>query len=218
MRASRLIAGLVVVALVATVVFAVTQSLAQDDSTNSDGDSTPTIAPTPTPEPGSSEPPTADLASFYAQELTWESCRDDFECATLTVPIDYQDPGGETIEVALLKDPADDPAHRVGSLIVNPGGPGVPGTSYAENSTEAFGGVIRHDFDIVGFDPRGTGDSDPVDCISDADLDAFTAADPDPDTPQEAADFEAATEDVLPGLRRQLRQPDRARHHRRGGS
>ena len=89
MKASRLIAGLVVVALVATVVFAVTQSFAQDDdSTNSDGDSAPTIAPTPTPQPGSSEPPEADLATFYAQELTWESCRGDFECATLTLTID----------------------------------------------------------------------------------------------------------------------------------
>jgi pimeloyl-ACP methyl ester carboxylesterase len=199
MRASRLIAGLVVVALVATVVFAVTQSLAQDDSTKSDGDSTPTIAPTPTPEPGSTEPPAADLASFYAQELTWESCREDFECATLTVPIDYRDPGGETIEVALLKDPADDPAQRVGSLIVNPGGPGVPGTSYAENASAAFGKVIREDFDIVGFDPRGVGDSDPVDCISDQELDAFTAGDPDPDTPQEAADFEAGQETFFQG-------------------
>ena len=109
MKASRLIAGLVVVALVATVALAVSQSLAQDDDTDGDGDSTPTLAPTPTPEPGSSEPPAADLASFYAQALTWESCRGDFECATLTVPIDYQDPGGETIELALLKDPADDP-------------------------------------------------------------------------------------------------------------
>jgi pimeloyl-ACP methyl ester carboxylesterase len=200
MRASRLIAGLVVVALVATVVFAVTQSLAQDaDSTKSDGDSTPTIAPAPTPEPGSSEPPTADLASFYAQELTWESCRGDFECATLTVPIDYQDPGGETIEVALLKDPADDPAHRVGSLIVNPGGPGAPGTSYAENASLAFRDVLRENFDIVGFDPRGTGDSDPVDCISDEKLDAWAATDPDPDTPQEGAALQSDIEAFFQG-------------------
>jgi pimeloyl-ACP methyl ester carboxylesterase len=190
MRASRLIAGLVVVALVATVVFAVTQSFAQDDPTKSDGDSAPTMAPTPTPQPGSSEPPMADLASFYAQELTWESCRRHFECATLTVPIDYQDAGGETIELALLKDPADKPGERVGSLVVNPGGPGAPGTSYAENASLAFRDVLRDDFDIVGFDPRGTGDSDPVDCISDADLDAFVAADPNPDSPEEAQEFQ----------------------------
>jgi pimeloyl-ACP methyl ester carboxylesterase len=198
MRASRLIAGLVVIALVAALALAVAQSLQSDDDSAA-GDSAPSLAPTPTPAPGSSEPPTPDLASFYAQQLTWESCRGDFECATLTVPVDYRDPAGETIGLALLKDPADDLARRIGSLIVNPGGPGVPGTSYAENASAAFGKVIREDFDIVGFDPRGTGDSDPVDCISDQELDAFTAQDPDPDTPQEAADFQAGQEQFFQG-------------------
>ncbi len=194
MKASRLVAGLVVLALVAVVVFAVAQSFAQDDVSGDDGDSTPTLAPTPTPEPGASDPPAADLATFYAQELTWEPCRGDFECATLTVPIDYQDPAGETIDLALLKDPADDPAHRVGSLVVNPGGPGAPGTSYAENSSFAFRPQLRDAFDIVGFDPRGTGESDPVDCISDSDLDAFVAADPDPDTPEEGQQLQQSLE------------------------
>jgi pimeloyl-ACP methyl ester carboxylesterase len=198
MRASRLIAGLVVIALVAVVVFAVVNSLQMDDD-NAAGDSTPSLAPIPTPEPGSSEPPEADLASFYAQQLTWESCRGKFECATLKVPIDYQDPGGETIELALLKDPADNPAQRVGSLIVNPGGPGAPGTSYAENSSLAFGKVLRDDFDIVGFDPRGTGESDPVDCISDVELDAFSAADPDPDTPEEGQQLQESYEAFFQG-------------------
>ncbi len=198
MKASRLIAGLVVLALVAVVVFAVVGSL-QTDADSPSQDPTPSLAATPTPEPGASEPPKATLASFYSQQLTWELCGERFECATLEVPIDYKDPGGQTIQLALLKDPADEPAHRVGSLIVNPGGPGVPGTSYAENASAAFGGVIRKDFDIVGFDPRGTGDSDPVDCISDQELDAFTAEDPDPDTPQEAADVEAGQEEFFQG-------------------
>ena len=202
MKASRLIAGLVVLALVATVVFAVAQSLAQDDSTDgdSDSDSTPTaLAPTPTPETGASDPPAADLATFYAQELTWESCRGSFECAKLTVPIDYQEPGGETIELALLKDPADDASQRAGSLVVNPGGPGAPGTSYAENSSFAFRPELRSAFDIVGFDPRGTGESDPVDCISDGDLDAFVAADPDPDNPEEGQQLQQSYESFHEG-------------------
>ena len=202
MKASRLIAGLVVLALVATVVFAVAQSLAQGDDSSPDGDSDSTrtsLAPTPTAETGASDPPAADLATFYAQELTWESCRGSFECATLTVPIDYQDPSGETIELALLKDPADDPGQRVGSLVVNPGGPGAPGTSYAENSSFAFRQELRSDFDIVGFDPRGTGESDPVDCISDSDLDAFVAADPDPDTPEEGQQLQQSYESFYEG-------------------
>ena len=200
MRASRLIAALCVVALLAVVVFAVGESFGQDvDPARGDGDSTPTLAATPTAEPGASDPPEADLATFYGQELTWESCRGDFECATLTVPIDYQDPGGKTIALALLKDPADDPASRVGSLVVNPGGPGAPGTSYAENSSFAFRQVLRDDFDIVGFDPRGTGDSDPVDCISDSDLDAFVAGDPDPDSPEEGQQLQQSYEDFFQG-------------------
>ena len=115
------------------------------------------------------------------------------------MPIDYQDPGGETIELALLKDPADDADHRVGSLVVNPGGPGAPGTSYAENSSFAFRQVLRDDFDIVGFDPRGTGESDPVDCLSDADVDTFIAADPDPDSPEEGQEFQQSYEEFFQG-------------------
>jgi len=202
MRASRLIAGLVVIALVAVVVFAVVHSLGlEDDSSGGDPTSSdaPTLAPTPTPEPGASEPPAPELESFYSQQLSWDPCRGDFECATLEVPVDYQDPGGETIELALLKDPADEPADRVGSLVVNPGGPGAPGTSYAENSSFAFREVLRDDFDIVGFDPRGTGESDPVDCISDADLDELTAADPDPDTPEEGEQLQESYETFFQG-------------------
>jgi pimeloyl-ACP methyl ester carboxylesterase len=201
MKASRLIAGLVVVALVAVLGFAVAQSLGADDgsTTRSTPSATPTLAPTPTHQPGASEPPKPDLASFYAQTLSWESCRGDFECATLKVPVDYKNPGGQTIELALLKDPAADPAQRVGSLIVNPGGPGAPGTSYAENSSFAFRQVLRDDFDIVGFDPRGTGDSDPVDCVSDADLDTLTAADPDPDTPEEGTELQQSYEAFYQG-------------------
>ena len=197
MRATRLIAGLVVLALVAAVVLAVTQSLQTEDPTSAD--KPPTLAPTPTPDPGSSEPPAPDLATFYAQTLTWAPCRGDFECATLEVPVDYQAPGGDTIGVALLKDPADSTADRVGSLVVNPGGPGAPGTSYAESSTFAFRDVIRRDFDIIGFDPRGTGDSNPVDCVSDSDLDALVAADPDPDTAEEGREYQQSYERFFAG-------------------
>ena len=200
MKASRLIAGLVVVAIVAGALFAALSLVNDDDPVvGGGGGDSPSLAPTPTPEEGSSEPPSADLAEFYSQQLTWTSCRGDFECATLTVPVDYEDPAGDTIELALLKDPADSPADRVGSLVVNPGGPGAPGTSYAENSSFAFRDVIREDFDIVGFDPRGTGGSDPVDCISDADLDAFVAGDPDPDTPEEGQALEQSYETFFQG-------------------
>ena len=200
MRATRLVAGLVVIALVAVVAYL---AVGRSDSSPADGGhdeaARPTLAPTPTPQPGASEPPKADLATFYAQTLTWSPCRGGFECSTLEVPVDYHDPGSDTVELALLKVPAGDPDHRVGSLVVNPGGPGAPGTSYASNAKLAFREVLRDDFDIVGFDPRGTGDSDPVDCISDQELDAFSAADPDPDTAEEANAYQKSYEDFFQG-------------------
>lgn len=174
-------------AAVAIVVFT------DDDGGGLNGDgpvATPTS--TPTPQPGSSDPPKPDLQEFYTQQLEWESCRGGFQCTTLTVPVDYRDPAGETIELAVLKDSADIPSARVGSLVVNPGGPGAPGTSYAESSTFAFRDVIRERFDIVGFDPRGAGESSPVDCLSDDELDGFLAADPDPDDAAEGEAYEAA--------------------------
>ena len=84
---------------------------------------------------------------------------DDLECATLTVPVDYTDPDGDTVGIALLKLPATRPAERIGSLVVNPGGPGAPGTSYAAAAGVVFRPALYQRYDIVGFDPRGTGSS-----------------------------------------------------------
>ena len=110
------------------------------------------------------------------------------------MPLDYRDPQGATIELALLKVPAAHPDHRVGSLVVNPGGPGAPGTDYAAHADTVFRAPVLDVYDIVGFDPRGTGHSSPVDCLSDDDLDTFLARDPDPDTAAEADDYIAGNQ------------------------
>jgi len=144
---------------------------------------TPTVEPTP--DPGSSDAPSPDLARFYSQDLAWEGCRGGFQCARLTVPVDYADPGGPTIELAVLRVPAGEPSDRVGSLVVNPGGPGAPGTSYAEQASQVFRSALTDHFDVVGFDPRGTGESAPVDCLSDQEMDGFLQADPVPDDAEE---------------------------------
>ena len=94
------------------------------------------------------------------------------------MPVDYADPQGETIDLALLRVPAK--GSRVGSLVVNPGGPGARGTTYAAAGGQVFREPLLDGFDIVGFDPRGVGASDPVDCLSDAELDAYLGARPDP--------------------------------------
>lgn len=138
-------------------------------------------------------PPSPDLDRFYAQSLDWGSCGadQDNQCASLEVPLDYADPTGETIRLALLKHPAAVPSDRLGSLIVNPGGPGAPGTSYAAGAATTFGQEIVDRFDVVGFDPRGAGDSSPVDCLTDDQLDAYVAGDPDPDTLSEVRELMA---------------------------
>lgn len=146
-------------------------------------------APTSTPAPSATVAPSPGLDPFYAQQLDWSPCRSGFECATLRVPLDYRQPAGTTIDLALLKVPARVPAERIGSLVVNPGGPGAPGTDYAAAAKRVFRAPLLNHFDIVGFDPRGTGASDPVDCLSDDQLDAYTATDPDPDTPAEDAAY-----------------------------
>ncbi len=178
----RVIAVLVVIGLVAAGIAGALASLGTGGGA---GRPTRGPAPTTTPSGDATRPPTQRLADLYGQRLDWSTCRDRFECATLQVPLDYDRPGGETIDVALLKVPAGRPAARIGSLVVNPGGPGVPGTGYAAQAAQVFRAPVRARYDIVGFDPRGTGASAPVDCLSDDQLDAYTASDPDPDTAAE---------------------------------
>ena len=151
----------------------------------------------PSPEAGSTEAPSDDLAAYYGQQLAWRSCREGDLCATLTVPLDYQHPDDDTLDLAVLLVPA--AGDRIGSLVVNPGGPGAPGTDYAASADAVFRPPIRDAYDIVGLDPRGTGSSDPIDCLSDDELDAYVAEDPDPDTPDEIADYLAWTDAIGAG-------------------
>jgi pimeloyl-ACP methyl ester carboxylesterase len=134
----------------------------------------------------SAEPEDDALARFYDQDVAWRECRSTMECAEVEVPLDYAQPSGETVTLALLRVPATDAGQRVGSMLVNPGGPGASGIEYAAAADTYFGDELRAAFDIVGFDPRGVGQSTPVDCLSDEELDEFIASDPDPDDAAEA--------------------------------
>jgi pimeloyl-ACP methyl ester carboxylesterase len=141
-------------------------------------------------DPDATQAPSPALARYYSQELDWKSCRDGDFCSTLTVPLDYHEPAGQTIDLALLMVPAADRDQRAGALVVNPGGPGAPGTDYAANAAAVFRKPITDAYDVVGFDPRGTGASAPVDCLTDDELDAYLAEDPDPDTDAERAEYD----------------------------
>lgn len=140
--------------------------------------------PSPAQKSAAQVPPTgeASLAKFYKQNLAWSSCGNN-QCAKLTVPIDYAHPDGATIQLSLLKVPSTDPSKRIGSLVVNPGGPGGSGVSYAADAQ--FTNQVRTAYDVVGFDPRGVGTSAPVTCLTDRQLDSFLGGDPIPNNPAE---------------------------------
>ncbi len=124
------------------------------------------------------------LAGYYAQEIDWKSCRQDFECATLAVPIDYTKLATGTFEIALLKYEART-SKKLGSLIVNPGGPGGSGVDYAYAAEYIFSPAILDRYDIVGFDPRGVSRSEPIRCLTDKELDANNNSDSKPDNDAE---------------------------------
>ncbi len=125
--------------------------------------------------------------------VAWRPCGGGLDCATVAVPVTYADPTGPTLELALVRNPADRPDTRIGSLLVNPGGPGASGVRRVARGFQVSEEVADR-FDIVGFDPRGIGDSTPISCG--AAVPAFRAVDLDPDSPAEHAALEAAARSV----------------------
>src|SRR5262249_50501855 len=87
------------------------------------------------------------------------------ECSELTVPLDYDEPNGATIDLAVVRVPATDPAHRIGTLLMNPGGPGGSGVEGLPLMYVALPPEVTARFDVVSFDPRGVGESAPVRCF-----------------------------------------------------
>lgn len=129
------------------------------------------------------------LEDFYNQEVTWEPCNDFFECTTVLVPMDYADPAGETVSIAVSRHEADKPAKRLGAIFMNPGGPGGSGIDYLESYEWQFTNRLINQFDLIGFDPRGVNLSSAVDCFTDEELDFYAASDGTPDTAAEIAEF-----------------------------
>jgi pimeloyl-ACP methyl ester carboxylesterase len=126
--------------------------------------------------------------------IAWTSCGADLQCGTLTVPLNYADPEGTTIGIAVERHPAEVPSQRIGSLVINPGGPGVSGIDDMSNELSVLTPELLDDFDIVTFDPRGVQRSDPITCGETPG--ATPGALPDP-VPQTAA----AQKSMIAGLR-----------------
>jgi pimeloyl-ACP methyl ester carboxylesterase len=136
--------------------------------------------------------PPAPLAAYYEQKPKWTDCRNGFECAKVTVPLDYAEPEGETIQLSVIRLRASR-NDRIGSIVLNPGGPGGSGIQYARAARSVLTGKVRARFDVVGFDPRGVGESAPIRCMSAKELDEFITLDASPDSPQEVSELERAS-------------------------
>lgn len=115
-----------------------------------------------------------ELAPFYTQTLAWESCGGPFQCTTAIAPLDWTNPqDGRTVDLALIKKAASG-GDRLGSLFVNPGGPGGSAYDFVQQSADyAAHPSLQSRYDLIGYDPRGTGHSDAVTCLTDAEKDAW---------------------------------------------
>ena len=126
--------------------------------------------------------------------LAWKGCGGGFQCATLSVPVDWSQPTGPQVALAVSRRPASDPGQRLGSLVINFGGPGDPGAeSLRHGGASSLPATIQDRFDLVSFDPRGTGRSRPIACVDDATYDAILATNPTPDSLSQLQSFYAGT-------------------------
>ncbi|WP_223837493.1 alpha/beta hydrolase [Streptomyces venezuelae] len=147
--------------------------------------------------------------------LDWRPCTpgNPYDCATARVPLDHAAPAGRTIDLAVVRREATDPARRVGTLFINPGGPGGPGTVQVPQNYDAIPAELRQRFDIVSWDPRGIGNSTAVNCFDDTDeAQAWARSKPGgfPVTEKERTAWDEAYEDLARRCEKQ--DPDLLRH------
>ncbi|QUB98564.1 alpha/beta hydrolase [Cellulosimicrobium cellulans] len=138
---------------------------------------------------GTGETGPEGFEEFYGQTLAWEECGAGWECTTARAPLSWQEPAAGEIELAVKRQPAT--GERIGSLLTNPGGPGASGVDFVESLAPTVGESVTAAYDLVGFDPRGVGQSSPVVCLDDAAKDESLSRDFDTDE----AGLEALAED-----------------------
>jgi pimeloyl-ACP methyl ester carboxylesterase len=153
-----------------------------------------TVAPssstlaTATPSANGPSPTVAAVAT--QPPARWSDCGGGFQCATLDVPRDYEDPSHGEFDISIIRLPAGEPDGRIGSLLVNPGGPGASGVEFVRDAESIFSRDLLERFDIVGFDPRGVNFSSRVRCLDT--LDGHFAVDP---TPEDARELDALVQE-----------------------
>ncbi|MCB5906997.1 alpha/beta hydrolase [Streptomyces pinistramenti] len=130
--------------------------------------STATAAPAATPSTAPSSAAKGTLDRYVKQKPQWKRCEADspaeFECATIKVPLDYRAPGGKRIDLAISRIKSTAPDKRHGVLFSNPGGPGGEGLYMPLGMQKMLPESARQKYDLIGFDPRGVGQSSPVSC------------------------------------------------------
>ena len=132
---------------------------------------------------------TQSSTTFSVGGINWAACPDTapeslVQCGNLEVPFDYDNPDAGSFVLYIKRRQATVPSERIGSLLVNPGGPGFGGSSLADDAAYYFSESLLNRFDIIGWDPRGTGLTTPaVDCVDS--FDEYVGLDSPPDTPEE---------------------------------
>ncbi|MER6094270.1 alpha/beta hydrolase [Streptomyces sp. NPDC001728] len=141
------------------------------------------------------------LAKYYGQKLKWRDCGvATFQCATLRAPLDYAKPDAGDIDLAVSRVRATGPGKRLGSLLVNPGGPGGSAVGYLQGYAGiGYPAPVRARYDMVAVDPRGVARSEPVECLTGPQMDAYTQVDQTPDDTAEINALGAAFKDFAAG-------------------
>jgi pimeloyl-ACP methyl ester carboxylesterase len=133
--------------------------------------------------------------------LSWHRCDSKFQCATLQVPVSYSHPGGPQIPISVVKLPATRP-NPIGDVVLNPGGPGASGVQYLEAVSSVFPASLRSRLNLVSFDPRGSGSSKPLRCLTAAGIRNWIGVNPAPATPRQIAQVVSASKAFVRGCER----------------
>ncbi|WP_200308258.1 alpha/beta hydrolase [Streptomyces adelaidensis] len=177
--------GGALLAAAALLVSACSSSASSTAATAADGGAALGALPRATP---------AALAPYYEQKLSWRGCGvAGFQCATLRAPLDYAKPAGGEVKLAVSRKKATGPGERLGSLLVNPGGPGGSAVAYVQGHAGVRYPVkVRAQYDMVAVDPRGVAGSEPVECLTGPEMDMYTQTDLTPDDTGEKTALVAA--------------------------
>jgi pimeloyl-ACP methyl ester carboxylesterase len=159
----------------------------------------PATAPAPASAAASPTAAATRAAAAPVPKPVWKDCEGEFQCATLRVPLVDDDPSKGTVDLALTRLRTAESGRRIGSLVINPGGPGASAVEYLQAAWTLVPPPVRARFDLVAFDPRGVGRTSPVRCATTAELDSYFAVDPSPDDAAELRTIEESNEQLAAG-------------------